>query len=679
MSRISSQLQTKIERARQTPKKWILIIVCVALLLDNMLYMVIVPIIPVYLEKIGAWNTKKPNTFSSNITTFTTSSTTSTTTTSKPTTTTTTTTTSTIPMIIQPQYVNYDYAYRYPPMVDPNFYQPPIHKRGKREANFTDDARDHYHYKPSKGLAKLFSKLPPPPMKLPEKSHDAEDLALGTLFASKAAVQLIVNPFSGSFIDRVGYDFPMLIGLVIIFISTAFFAFGSTYGVLFFARSFQGVGSAFADTSGLAMLADQFIDENERNRALGIAIAFISFGSLAAPPFGGILYQFLGKQLPFIFLAILALLDGVLLVFIVNPNKLKSFPSILFNYSVYCVQKVVYYINRIRGVTTDQPVMNETNYTDADNGIPDYQPPTPTPMRKLLMDPYILACAGALVMANVSLSFIEPTITVWMRDTMDANPWEMGFIWLPAFFPHVISIYIAIKFCERYPHLQWLLAAVGLIIEGLMCFIIPFARNIYAVSIPICGLCFGMGLVDTAILPMLSNLVDARHTPVYGSVYAIADISYSIAYAFGPVLAGWIVAKSNFLTLNLLICAVNIGYAPVMLTVRKFHAFKPNLLPNEETNLVANESYKQEYNGKDVMPPPIPPAPIMPHDPQQNYINRPENFNYQNSMNPMNNPIDSMNPMNPMNSMNSMNPVNPIDSNHNNHINSPINYTTNFS
>jgi len=40
-------------------KKLVLIIVSTALLLDSMLYMVIVPIIPDYLRKIGTWKTNE--------------------------------------------------------------------------------------------------------------------------------------------------------------------------------------------------------------------------------------------------------------------------------------------------------------------------------------------------------------------------------------------------------------------------------------------------------------------------------------------------------------------------------------------------------------------------------------------------------------------------------------------
>jgi DHA1 family vesicular acetylcholine transporter-like MFS transporter 3 len=80
---------------------------------------------------------------------------------------------------------------------------------------------------------------------------NGEDVAVGTLFGSKAIIQLLVNPFSGALIDRIGYDIPMCIGLCVIFLSTTTFAFGRSYSVLFVARSLQGVGSAFADTSGL--------------------------------------------------------------------------------------------------------------------------------------------------------------------------------------------------------------------------------------------------------------------------------------------------------------------------------------------------------------------------------------------------------------------------------------------
>ena len=71
------------------------------------------------------------------------------------------------------------------------------------------------------------------------------------------------------------------------------------------------------------MIADRYKEEAERSKALGIALAFISFGCLVAPPFGGFLYEFCGKAVPFIVLAFVCLIDGVLLLLIMRPMKVK--------------------------------------------------------------------------------------------------------------------------------------------------------------------------------------------------------------------------------------------------------------------------------------------------------------------------------------------------------------------
>lgn len=455
-------------------RKIILVIVSIALLLDNMLYMVIVPIIPDYLRYIGAWGED-----------------------------------------------GYDHVVTLAPI---------------REGNRTII----------------------PTMIIPA-SHEGQDSATGVLFASKAIVQLMVNPFSGALIDRIGYDIPMMIGLIIMFLSTSIFACGRSYSMLFFARSLQGVGSAFADTAGLAMIADRFTEENERSKALGIALAFISFGCLVAPPFGGALYQFAGKEVPFLILALISLMDGFMLLLVMKPLKTQ---------------------------------IKEAN-----------QPkPVGTPIWKLLMDPYIAVCAGALMMSNVALAFLEPTISFWMEDNLTKDNWKIGMIWLPAFFPHVLGVIITVKMAKKYPQHQWLMAAGGLALEGLCCFLIPFASSYKMLMIPICGICFGIALIDTALLPMLGYLVDVRYVSVYGSIYAIADISYSFAYAVGPIIAGEVVAAIGFTALNFFIAFSNLLYAPVLVYLRHIYDFKP--FENEANILMADPPDKeyQTYNLQDQRP-----------------------------------------------------------------------------
>lgn len=67
------------------------------------------------------------------------------------------------------------------------------------------------------------------------------------------------------------------------------------------------------------------------------------------------------------------------------------------------------------------------------NGTAQYQltmvdetTPEATPIYVLFRDKHIAVCAGALVMANVSLACLEPTISIWMQDTMQAEEWQLG-------------------------------------------------------------------------------------------------------------------------------------------------------------------------------------------------------------------------------------------------------------
>ena len=83
---------------------------------------------------------------------------------------------------------------------------------------------------------------------------------------------------------------------------------------------------------------------------------------------------------------------------------------------------------------------------------------------------------------------------------------------------------------------------------------LQICQTFVQVTVPLSILCFGIALVDTALLPTLGYIVDTRYTSVYGSVYAIADISYSLAYSLGPIVAGKIVSEYGYV----LYCGVTV-------------------------------------------------------------------------------------------------------------------------
>ena len=64
-------------------------------------------------------------------------------------------------------------------------------------------------------------------------------------------------------------------------------------------------------------------------------------------------------------------------------------------------------------------------------------------------------------------------------------------------------------------------------------FQVPFATQPHQLILPMAGIGFAIGMVDSSMMPELGNLVDLRHSSVYGGVYAIGDVAFCLGFAVG--------------------------------------------------------------------------------------------------------------------------------------------------
>ncbi|XP_032397896.1 synaptic vesicular amine transporter isoform X2 [Etheostoma spectabile] len=346
----------------------------------------------------------------------------------------------------------------------------------------------------------------------------SENVKVGLLFASKATVQLITNPFIGLLTNRIGYQLPLFAGFCIMFLSTIMFAFSSSYALLFVARSLQGVGSSCSSVAGMGMLASVYTDDEERGRAIGIALGGLALGVLVGPPFGSVMYEFVGKTAPFLILAFLALFDGALQLFVLQPTKVEP---------------------------------------ESQKG---------TPLLTLMKDPYILIAAGAICFGNMAIAVLEPTLPIWMMETMCSSEWQLGVAFLPASISYLIGTYIFGTLAHKMG--RWLCALIGIVLVGVSVICVPFAKNIYGLIVPNFGVGFALGMVDSSMMPIMGDLVDLRHVSVYGSVYAIADVALCLGFALGPSIGGPIAESIGFPWLMTIIGIVDIIFAPLCIFLR---------------------------------------------------------------------------------------------------------------
>ncbi|KAI1705552.1 major facilitator superfamily domain-containing protein [Ditylenchus destructor] len=364
------------------------------------------------------------------------------------------------------------------------------------------------------------------------KRHDTladENVHVGFMFGSKALVQLLVNPLVGPMTNKIGYTVPMFTGFVIMFLSTVLFAFGSSFVTLWLARALQGVGSACTSTSGMGMLAQAYPDDAERGSAMGIALGGLALGVLVGPPYGGLLYGWSGKELPFILLALLALGDGTLQYLVLKPK--------------------------------------------VDRGEPEG-----TAIKELAKDPYIAVAAGSITIGNLGIAMLEPSLPLWMMESWSAGSFERGAAFLPASISYMIGTNIFGPLAHKIG--RWLSGFIGLVIIGFCLLAIPSATSVGGLIVPNFCMGFSIGMIDASMFPMMGYIVDVRHVGVYGSIYAIADAAFCFAFALGPFFSGPLVRSVGFPTMMYMIAIINFLYAPLMFFLRTIPENIPT--PKEE-------------------------------------------------------------------------------------------------
>ncbi|XP_060883008.1 synaptic vesicular amine transporter-like [Labrus mixtus] len=343
---------------------------------------------------------------------------------------------------------------------------------------------------------------------------DTVNIKVGLLLASKSTVQLVMNPFVGPLTDRIGYHLLMCAGFCITILATILFAFSSSFSLMLLARGLQGVGGSCLSVAGMAMLADTYKDEKARGRAMGIAFSGLALGLIAGAPFGSLMYQFVGKMSPFLVLAVIAVLGGGLHSLIFQPSQVQ---------------------------------------TEMEKG---------TPLLTLLRDPYILIAAGAICFSTLVIAVIEAALPIWMIKTMCASKWQLGIVFLPDSISYLIASNIFGHLSQKH-NKSWLCASIGMITAGITTISFRFSKNIYHLLVLNAFIGFSIGTVDSTIMPLMGRLVDIRHRPVYGSVYAIADVAICIGFCVGPAISGPIVTSIGFPWLMAIVGAVTIMFAPL--------------------------------------------------------------------------------------------------------------------
>jgi multidrug resistance protein len=321
---------------------------------------------------------------------------------------------------------------------------------------------------------------------------DASPTTIGLLFASFGITLLILSIPMGAISDRIGRKGPMTAGLALLAVSTLAFAYAQTLAMLFIARLLQGAADGITWIVGFAMIADLY-GPHERGQAMGLAMAGSTLGIIIGPVLGGWFYQIGGIRLPFLVVAMLALIE--LAVFaIVAP--------------------------RTRGTGTALP------------------------MRRVLTHRPVAICALVVVAGSGTIALLEPVIPLVFSSRLGLGPAQIGTLFGIAAIASTTMHPIYGRFSDRWGGRRLML--IGLIGSALVLPFLALASDFRSAAFAMVPMWIVFSLVVTPSLHYMAEVASAAGFESFGVVYGIYNMAWAVGLMVSPALGGYLLERVGF-------------------------------------------------------------------------------------------------------------------------------------
>lgn len=315
------------------------------------------------------------------------------------------------------------------------------------------------------------------------------------------------------------------------------------------------MASSCIAVAGMGMIAQLYSEEKERSKVMGYVLGGIAVGVIIGYPFGGVMYDFIGKTAPFLTISMAtAIVVLMQMVYILPLQTVRARRVLLSQRYSYLSKRLKHCFLEQSGLSSSQ---DESSATEEEDSSSDGS------IWTLLIDPYIIIVTGSVWFSTTAMAMLEPCLPIWLMHTIHPEKWQLGTVFLPDSVGYFIGTNYFAVFALKVGRYRMAMAAM--LTVGVCAVLVTFASSMYDLILPHFGLGLGIGLVDSALMPLLARLVDVRHKGhAYGTVYAIAQTAVSLAYGLGPLIGGQLVEVVGFPAIMQTVGVLNIVYVPFL-------------------------------------------------------------------------------------------------------------------
>lgn len=314
---------------------------------------------------------------------------------------------------------------------------------------------------------------------------------------------------AGALSDIIGRKRTMLIGLVVFAVMPFTYLLVKDYQLLIFIRFIHGLATAVYGPVSMAVVAD--IAGKNKGEMLSWFSSVTIIGNLLGAPLGG---------------------------FILQRTQGASGPLLADFQAAYLVSGFAGLMALILAVG----VLKGERPLEKHNGLREAYRKFTSGIKEVMSDRRVVVTSSMEGMQNMTVGALEAFLPIYAVTVAGLNEFQAGLLWGVQVVVTILSKPIMGKTSDRYGRKP--LITVGLVLCALSFGAIPLLKDFYLLAIA--AIFFGLGesFVTSSSAALVADVCKEKH---FGTAMGTFGTIFDIGHASGPILAGFLIARYDYL------------------------------------------------------------------------------------------------------------------------------------
>lgn len=313
---------------------------------------------------------------------------------------------------------------------------------------------------------------------------------------------------AGALSDLIGRKKTMLIGLFVFAFTPFAYLFIKDYSLLVFVRFIHGFATAVYGPVSMAVVID--VAGGKKGEMLSWFSSVTIIGNLVGAPVGGFILHSMSSGSP----------------------SLAEFQTV---YTVSGIAGIASLLIALKLLAHREGVEKGKSFKDSYRRLL-------TGIKEVVSDRRVLITSNMEGLQNLTVGALEAFLPVYAVTIAGLNEFQAGLLWGVQVLVTILSKPVMGKISDRYGRKP--LITAGMILCAISFGSIPLLENFYSLMVTAIFFGFGEAFVTSSSAALVADICKEKH---FGTAMGTFGTIFDIGHASGPILAGLLIARFDYL------------------------------------------------------------------------------------------------------------------------------------